>query len=1481
MNSAEELSKYKESVDSYYSPTLSKRLLGYGYDLPEKSPKKDKKWSIGSLFRRKKKDESDSTSDEDSQKKSFLGRKKRKAEKKKKAAKSVGTFDHVVLSRNSHLYSNGFNGYEEPAIFSDPTGFNGYAARAAPKAQVQDTAARKPAKNASLDDVNTSRNSLVSGSSDVATKKNRKGLAKVRAEARRVTLKHDTSSDEDSQRSASSSRFRSDESLGQVHREGSLSRRSRAARTERYLKRHSKDGENPKDYLRLSKSDVENSALQWRTSDDSNRSLSRSPLVPPPKAKPKTSYSSLSQSPSISGLSTIPPSHGSHNRIRVSNSTSNPSYKPPLSMNDYNHSTRKLSNDFLDNQRSLSCDANIHKSPSTEIDPEVIHVQFPLGKPNGRYRNLSLIEPRHVVASQARQPPPPPPRDPRRLVTAQYYENVRPNTYYFDGNGQMKSKSFSHHVNSPQQTKKFSSFNLHPSCRSTSEDHLPKNNIQLVPRPSSATPDATASQRYIQRHPEFKPNPENYNYLMDKKPRSRKPIFIQPNGKAVDTSVDKSGTQKALDFWKQKDKEGCNSFQGRLKSNKVESKSPQMFTCQTHVQTQVFLPSVLQNDINSENLANSTDSLATNENFRTGSPFKPISSNEKSASVGTTNTVTNGREDEKDEELKRKSSNLEEALDELEAIYNSLRLGDEDLLERAEQREKDAAAQKLKEQKKEVYPGWGMSRGALSDSSFSYEPFDSVDSPRRKRLIRKSQTIDRRADDMAFRKMNKERSATINDPQSVFSKVSYLHASPLYGREVNEYEVPNKSSKEPDITLDDVVYRNVKFANSSPKVVEPQPPFGIPLGPITPAANSDYLHAVPDNVYRPMFKPRKMPDLVKDDLAFRNLRKDQSKEPALPPLSPDDLKNNNASEAKLDLNSLKKKRAVRSLSANIGSLINRDILAKGLEKYKYNNNSGNDESKTLTDIADAMEIARQVLKEKENKISATRRAFLSDTDTNNGNDNLAESRRNFLNSLKTPVSQNENSKVLPVSDKYLQAKPPRGLTPERKSPRSPKESTPIPVSPLEEKLSQRNESRDSSLDELLTALATEARETNERITNELKNFAEESCKQAPPRPDENLNNHELTKTLSDIDAVSEQAKLCEKLLEGVVDSTELMASAKAPLEEVEQIDVEPVLVESVANIVLTRDDSKSEKKADKVACESDHDYENLMSDEELTLDEANNGDEIKCTSPFEEHKAELIATFQELKKNVDLDIAGPNDRSESKDNDKDGALDPDKNDKEGDETVAGEECVGVLDDAASLVKECAYVESFSVSNQKTYVANCASTMSCHHPTNACQSDVAINSEYHSASSLAAEAAISVAGLEGCVGQTQLDSLESLKSPKLVLETSKLSKNDGNRQILENQSMIYRDCVSNDPGTSSGTIMDFGRTNRERGGDSNQPGHILDDDEKPTPAWYRDPATVAVACSYGFACAHQLASLDFVAILGILFAVLSFIAALIF
>lgn len=1338
MNSAEEISKFKEPHHNYYSPTLNRRLMGYGYDLPEKTPKKEKKWSIGSLFRRKKKDETESSSEEDN-KKGFLSRRKRKPEKKKTRNKTVGTFDHVVIPRN--VYSNG---HDERGILSDPSvTLNTYMSRTLPKNYENP----KNQQEITATEIN-------SGSVD-SVRKCRKDLAKVRAEARRQTIKQESSSDEDSQRSVSSSRFRSDESLG-----GFVNRRSRSARTERYFKRHSRDGENPKDYLRLSKSDAEH----WRTSDDSNRSMSRSPLVP--RLQQKTSYSAVSsKSPSISGLSTIPPSHGNH-KSRVSNSTSNPSYKPPLSINEYNQSTRKLPNDRLTNQRSISCDANIHKN----TEPEVIHAQFQIGVNNTRYRNLSMVDPRHVSAAHLRQPPPPPPRDPKRMVTNQFFENGRPNTYYFDG--QTRCKSFNLPPNNnfyPPQTRK----SLNPNCRSTSEDYLPKNTIQLIPRPSSTTPDVAASNRNrILKRQEFPSNNENYNYLTDKKPRSRKPIFIRP------TEEDKSGTKKALDFWKQKDKEG----QTQLKQTAKETKSPQMFTCQTHVQTQVFLPSVVPNDINQDQLPESVDN--------------------KTINVDTVDQNVDRLDQKSEPDVQRKSTNLEEALDELEAIYNSLRLGDEDLLERAEQREKDAAMEKLK-QNAEKYPSWSTSRGTLSDSSFSYEPFDLVDSPKRKRMLKKSQTIDRRGDDMAFRKLNKKRAATINDPQSAISKVSYLQASPVFNSDMPE--TCHKHSNEPDVTFDDVVYRNVKYANASPKVIEQQPPFGIPVGPITPAANSDYLHAVPDNVQRPAFKPRKIPDLVKDDLAFRNLRKDSAKEPALPPLSPDDLKNNNALGHCLDLNKLKKKRAVRSLSANIGSLINKDVLNRRFERHnKSNNNDSENEFKTLTDIADAMEIARQVLREKENKISATRRAFLSDTDTNNGNNSITNSRNNFLNSLKAPFVESCTR-----DSNYLQAKPPRGLTPERKSPRSPKESTPIPISQFEDKCVGKEGSSNSSLDDLLTALANETRETSDRISNDFKHYEEERTK-----------SNELNKKLSDIDAVSEQAKLCEKLLEGVVDSADLVESSKDALEQVELIESKPK--ESVANVVLTCDNKS--KKSDNVV-ESDHDYENLISDTELNLDKIKTASDEKCTSPFEEHKAELIATFQELKNNVELDLAAV--KTVEKD--------------------AGEEsCCHVLD-----AFPCACVRSFTnCHNPEFYLSNC--DLDHLHHTN--PSDAETSSGFYSQEP-------SVCLEFG----SNLDSLESLKSPKLVLESSKLNKNKSNKQILKNQSMICSDLPSTS-GNNQGRVVR---------NDSRYP------DSGKSCAWYRDPTTLAVACSYGIACVHQLASLDFVSILGLLFAVLSFIAALIF
>ncbi|XP_019766886.2 uncharacterized protein LOC109542202 isoform X2 [Dendroctonus ponderosae] len=923
MNSAEEIATYQSPQEFYGSPTFLKRAT-LGHSVPEKA-KKEKKWSIGSLFRRKKKEETESSSEEE-QRRGFLGRRRRKSDGKRRKAKTTG-FDHIVLPKTQY---NGYNHREDTGILSDPSGgFSNYTGRVS-----------GPAKPETLY-VNLSQvhaSSLGSGDS-IFQKKRGKELVKARAAARRTTLGNESSSEEDSSlRSSSSLRMRSDESLA---REGGLSKRSRAARTERYLKRHSRDGENPHNYLRLSKS-------------DDQRSPSRSPKI---------------------GLSTVPPSHGLHGRYKVSNSTSNPSYKPPLSMNEYN------------------------KGLEARSEEQVLHVNFPILRPS----------------PQGRQPPQPPPRDPSR-ITRSHLEGGRPTTVNFD------SQCRAGLLAPPRSS-------LNADCRSASELHIPSDRFQIgqVVRPASTTPEP----RRV----------EGFNYLTDKHPRSRRPIVIQTG------TVERkdSPTQKALDFWKQIE-ESVNKA--------CPSPHAQIFTSQTHVQSQVFLP-------------------------RATSPFQPIEASPK-----------------------RKSANLEEALDELEAIYNSLRLGDENLLERAEQRENETLAEARKS--KTVH--------ALSDSSFSYEPFDQAGGPKRKKVARRSNLPDTKGDDMYHRKLVKEKAATISDPQSAL--LSYLLNSPL--NQQSDAKRPPVNRDQPDVTYDDLLYRNVQRANASPRTVDPQPPFGIPLGPVAAAPLSDYLHATPAEVLQ---TPKKIPDIVKDDLAFRNLRKEQ----------------------KLDLNYLKKRRAVRSLSANIGSILAEDVESRL-------------KSKTLTDIADAMEIARRVLQEKGKNIHNTRKAFMSDTELKPAPsaDSLQESRMRFLSELRNPPSPT------------VLCRPPKGPTPERK--------------PTEEP-----HSTNSSLDDLLNALAEEAKVTTERITKELQEL---------------------------------EARRNNKL----VNSSELIEYSKAPSEEALELQLQPLAAES-ANIVQSCfKDSSEERKS--------HDYEPIDSEQEEVGPK-------KCQSPFQERKAELVATFQELKDDID------------------------------------------------------------------------------------------------------------------------------------------------------------------------------------------------------------------------------------------------------
>ena len=105
------------------------------------------------------------------------------------------------------------------------------------------------------------------------------------------------------------------------------------------------------------------------------------------------------------------------------------------------------------------------------------------------------------------------------------------------------------------------------------------------------------------------------------------------------------------------------------------------------------------------------------------------------------------------------------------------------------------------------------------------------------------------------------------------SDQSYLLLSPLQHQDSSSPE--DNDSDEPDIRRDDVTFRSNRDLNAGISQ-EPQPRFGIPVGPVTGGANSDYLHAIPKGKYRSTFHPMRTPDVVKDDLAFRGLRKDSN-----------------------------------------------------------------------------------------------------------------------------------------------------------------------------------------------------------------------------------------------------------------------------------------------------------------------------------------------------------------------------------------------------------------------------------------------------------------------------------------------------------------------------------------------------------------------------------------------------------------------------
>uniref|UniRef100_T1KHE4 Uncharacterized protein n=1 Tax=Tetranychus urticae TaxID=32264 RepID=T1KHE4_TETUR len=269
---------------------------------------------------------------------------------------------------------------------------------------------------------------------------------------------------------------------------------------------------------------------------------------------------------------------------------------------------------------------------------------------------------------------------------------------------------------------------------------------------------------------------------------------------------------------------------------------------------------------------------------------------------------------------------LDEAISELEEIYANLNLDDEDLLDRAERRDMPTKFQLMRFQqtsndindnyksnkstepnnsshppplptKKSIYPpetGWKhphcesfcqnrhrrRSLGCVESLLASSDPPYREKAPPRRR----SAIPDPVSDDLAARKMVKNKSQSRDNLVEDKKIPSYLLLSPIYSpssREDGDEMIDDFTSlePEPDIEKDDLSYR--KFTQSeAASVTPPHPPFGIPIGFTDLSTINNYVQATLSEKDRNFFYYRVKPyypHLIKDDMAFRNFRKDLDK----------------------------------------------------------------------------------------------------------------------------------------------------------------------------------------------------------------------------------------------------------------------------------------------------------------------------------------------------------------------------------------------------------------------------------------------------------------------------------------------------------------------------------------------------------------------------------------------------------------------------
>lgn len=443
-----------------------------------------------------------------------------------------------------------------------------------------------------------------------------------------------------------------------------------------------------------------------------------------------------------------------------------------------------------------------------------------------------------------------------------------------------------------------------------------------------------------------------------------------------------------------------------------------------------------------------------------------------------------------EEELskKQKSANLEEAINELEAIYKSLRLSDEDLLDRAELRDVPT-------------PTTFATQQARPTSDY-----DDEDDERR--------------------------------------------------------------HSEPDIQLDDLSFRSIKRANETIKALEVQPPFGIPLGPIPPSPGTDYLSVQLAKSNKPRFIPKRSPDLVADDLAYRQLRRDKDLLQSVDRVNyhaPAGVEATAEKQSSSVIEEVKKKRnsvkpTTNSLSANIYNMIQRDAAKPSggnLEDYqKIEKITQSMARATTKDEEDVPSTVRVVPKgKKPSKKGEPRAKSGSPKLTGGAVFNLPST----LKSSPKPTASSDSSASTPTTSTVTGPK---------------KSGGPVIVGAKHK----------AEFEDILNAIAQEAKCTSEQLGMDLAELRKETksvssgtspetkpkskAVVAPRESSEARSRKSSVRAEDEIDEVAEAAKYCQQMLRNVVEEEPAKLDGEKLVKEIEDTSNAAMLCHGMINRVL-------------------------------------------------------------------------------------------------------------------------------------------------------------------------------------------------------------------------------------------------------------------------------------------------------------------------